>query len=434
LNFEMVRFNKETFNHLLAGYKLEGKHNKIACADCHKPELIKNNISQKKSETYLGLGTECLSCHANYHQNTLSSKCVSCHNQNLFKPASGFNHSNSNFPLTGKHQTVDCAKCHKTEQQNGVQFQKFKGVEFANCTSCHEDVHQNKFGNNCRKCHTEISFKEVKSLGNFNHEKTDFALQGMHRALDCKKCHRGSYTQPVKHGKCADCHEDYHNNQFSKNGLSPDCSECHSVERFTSSNYNIEKHNQSGFSLEGAHLATPCFTCHKKTDKWNFDVGARCIDCHKNIHKNYITEKYMPGGECKSCHAVSVWNEILFDHNATGFNLLGKHKQVTCRKCHFKENSETTLQQQFKWENQICTNCHNDIHFNQFSEKGTDNCERCHTNNNWNPEKFDHSNARFNLDGKHEGLACVKCHKPNDTLLKKFIVYKFEDLSCKSCH
>jgi hypothetical protein len=31
-------------------------------------------------------------------------------------------------------------------------------------------------------------------------------------------------------------------------------------------------------------------------------------------------------------------------------------------------------------------------------------------------------------------LACVKCHKPNDTALKGYIVYKFKDISCKSCH
>ncbi|MBT3383081.1 MAG: cytochrome C [Prolixibacteraceae bacterium] len=435
LDFEMVRFDDETFDHKLAGYELEGKHNKIKCIDCHKKELIQNNISQKKGETYLGLGTECLSCHDDYHQKTLSNNCVSCHNQDAFKPAPGFDHSKTKFQLIGKHQNVDCAKCHKIEEQNGTRFQEFTGVEFANCTDCHEDVHKNKFGNDCRKCHDEFSFTQIKSMSTFNHEKTNYPLRGKHINLDCKKCHKGSYTRPVKHTRCTDCHTDYHENQFAENGQSPDCAECHSVENFTPSNYTIEKHNLSDFILDGSHLASPCFVCHKTEDKWNFaNLKTGCIDCHENIHQNYLDEKYMPESDCKTCHSTSVWNEVKFDHNTTDFALLGKHAGLTCRECHFSTDSEENLQQQFVWENQECTNCHNDIHFNQFEENGGNTCESCHTNDNWKPDKFDHNNARFKLDGKHEGLDCVKCHKPNDNLLKTYIIYKFEDISCASCH
>ncbi len=106
---------KTTFDHQLTGYKLEGKHSQIKCVDCHKTELIHTKISQKKESSYLGLGTECLSCHEDYHQNTISQKCTSCHNQEKFKPATFFDHAKTEFPLIGKHQTVDCAKCHKTD-------------------------------------------------------------------------------------------------------------------------------------------------------------------------------------------------------------------------------------------------------------------------------------------------------------------------------
>jgi len=435
LDFEIIRFDETTFKHDLAGYNLEGKHSELKCVDCHKTELVKNKISQKNGDSYLGLGIECLSCHSDYHQNTLPKNCTTCHNQNAFKPAPGFDHSKSKFKLTGKHQTVDCVKCHKIEQQNGQKIQVFSGIAFASCTSCHEDVHQNKFGNDCLKCHSGFSFREVKSLGNFNHEKTTFPLRGKHINVDCKKCHKGSYTKPVKHKRCVDCHSDYHEKQFQKNGISPDCSECHIVETFSPSLYSVKKHNQSNFPLEGSHLATPCFICHKPAEKWNFgNMKVRCIECHENIHKNYMNEKYIPGGECKTCHSTSIWSEVTFDHKTTDFALLGKHNQVSCRECHFRQDSEKELQQQFNWENQVCTNCHSDVHFGQFKENGADICENCHTNNNWKPEKFDHANARFKLDGKHEGLDCVKCHKPNDKLLKPYIIYKFEDISCASCH
>ncbi len=176
-DFKMIRFDDKKFNHQLSGYKLEGKHATIKCADCHKAEFIKTKISQKKGDSYLGLGTECLSCHKDFHQNTLSANCISCHDFNAFRPAPKFNHSKTKFALAGKHKTVSCEKCHKTEEKNGQKFQVFKGVEFASCTNCHEDIHQNKFGNDCLKCHTVFSFREVKSLSSFNHDKTDFPLR-----------------------------------------------------------------------------------------------------------------------------------------------------------------------------------------------------------------------------------------------------------------
>ena len=109
-DFQLVHFDENSFEHDITGYKLIGKHSEIKCAECHKPALINTNISQKKGSTYLGLGTECLSCHDDFHQNTLSKECTICHNQEKFRPASLFNHAKSEFPLIGKHQNVDCAK------------------------------------------------------------------------------------------------------------------------------------------------------------------------------------------------------------------------------------------------------------------------------------------------------------------------------------
>lgn len=433
-DFDITRFDKNSFNHNLTGYQLEGKHAEIDCAHCHKPELIQNNISQKKENTYLGLGTSCLSCHHDYHQKTLSDNCVSCHNQNAFRPAGNFDHGKTQFPLIGKHKDVDCIKCHEKTQKNGHDFQEFAGVAFANCTNCHLDVHNNKFGKDCRKCHDEFSFKQVKSMNSFNHDNTDYPLRGMHQGVDCKKCHKGSFTRAVQHGFCTDCHNDYHEGQFAKEGKTRDCSECHSVQGFTPANYTIEKHNLAGFKLEGAHLATPCYICHKPENKWIFTgLDTNCIDCHQNIHENYIPEKYLPENNCAFCHYVSSWAKIDFNHQNTSFELQGKHNQVTCRKCHFNE-VDGEVKQQFSDLANSCENCHVDVHFKQFVVEGINDCERCHWFENWKPEKFDHNKTRFVLDGEHAGLACVKCHKPTDGLIQNYIIYKFEDISCASCH
>ncbi len=60
--FEMIRFDKDKFDHTLTGYRLEGKHAETACKDCHKPDNIQNPEARKKKYTYLGLDQACLSC------------------------------------------------------------------------------------------------------------------------------------------------------------------------------------------------------------------------------------------------------------------------------------------------------------------------------------------------------------------------------------
>lgn len=90
--FKIINFDKEKFDHKNAGYELSGKHKVQECTACHKPEFIKVKKSQKREASYLGLESDCRTCHADNHQNTISANCSSCHNVNSFKPASGFDH------------------------------------------------------------------------------------------------------------------------------------------------------------------------------------------------------------------------------------------------------------------------------------------------------------------------------------------------------
>ena len=434
-DFNVIRFDTLDFNHRLAGYILEGKHSKIACLACHTGNHIQNKTSQKKEGlTFLGLGTSCLSCHKDYHQNTLSSDCVSCHNQEQFKPAPLFSHDKTKFVLKGKHQSVDCIKCHKIEKRNNKDFQVFAGIGYSNCTDCHEDVHKNRFGQNCTKCHTENSFQAVKGLNTFDHSTTAYPLKGAHISVDCAKCHKGRYTNPVKHSRCTDCHEDYHEGQFLNAGVSPDCSECHSITTFKTSDFSIEKHNQSAFQLKGSHLATPCFQCHKKEEKWAFrKIGTECIDCHKNEHEGFMQKKFLADNGCANCHNEDAWVSVQFDHNKTDFTLEGKHVSISCRNCHYPVDNGKA-EQRFEGMKTTCNSCHDDQHHGQFEKDKITDCSRCHTNNNWEAEKFDHDSARFKLDGKHKDVECLKCHKPVTESGIKYIQYKFNDISCASCH
>ena len=434
-NFEMIRFDTKSFDHALTGYALEGAHAKKECSDCHQKKFIEKAEIKKKERTYLGLATTCLSCHDDYHQETLSKDCASCHDFAAFKPAPKFNHDQCDYPLIGKHKEVDCAKCHKLITLNGKEFREFADVPHDNCTSCHKDVHNNRFGQNCIECHSEVSFHVIKEMTAFDHSKTGYLLEGKHRFVECKSCHKTSYTDPMKHDRCTDCHSDYHLGQFVKPQGTPDCAECHTVSGFQGSLFTLEKHNEGSFPLNGAHQATPCFVCHKKQERWSFrNIGMRCIDCHEDIHEPYLDKKYYPEATCESCHGESRWNDIRFDHSRTKFTLEGAHARQGCRACHFKKGEGTTSIQQFSGLGDRCTNCHKDIHYGQFEKEGATDCTLCHAFEKWSADKFDHDKARFKLDGAHKKVACKECHKPVQHADATYILYKTEKLKCEDCH
>jgi len=434
-NFQIIRFDKKTFDHRKTGFDLKGAHAKQECKACHKPEFISDARLKTKPTTYLGLKQECLSCHADYHQGKLSSKCTNCHGFDSFKNATGFDHSKTHFPLLGQHKNVKCIDCHKTEIINGKPVQKFKGLQFENCTACHEDVHNNKFGQNCKKCHTEESFHFNKGMKVFDHDKTNFKLLGEHKLVECKLCHKTSLTAPLKHDRCTDCHADYHKKDFAKNGISPDCNQCHTNNGFTPSTFTIEKHNTSKFKLEGAHLATPCMACHKKQGNWTFkNMGRKCVDCHKNEHKGFIDEKYFPNEDCTVCHNVTNWKSVNFDHNKTKFKLEGSHANQACSACHYRKNENGIRTQQFSGTSQECSSCHKDSHVNQFAVNGKTDCTRCHGFVAWEKSKFDHNTSRFKLDGEHVNVECAACHKSVMNEKGKYIQYKFNNIECSNCH
>jgi hypothetical protein len=436
LTFEIVKLDDKNFDHKLTGYELVGKHKQIKCEDCHKNEFIKEKISQKTfGHSHLGLKTDCLSCHADYHKGLLGNDCTKCHNFDSFKTPSGFDHQKTNFPLIGQHAKISCEKCHPKEVRNGETFQKFKGIKSKNCTDCHKDFHNGKFGIDCLQCHNQESFQDVKSLDHFDHNKTDYPLLGLHQKVDCKKCHKQNFTIPVKYQLCSDCHTDYHNGQFNAENKSTDCRECHSIDGFSPSLFTIERHNQSEFRLEGGHLAQPCFACHKKTDRWEFrNIGEKCVDCHEDIHKGEIEESFYPGQKCENCHSATAWDQIKFDHTLTSFALEGKHAEQTCRKCHFDEKSDGSFNQKFASLDKNCVNCHTDIHHDQFKVKYQNDCAKCHGFEDWKAEKFNHDNTRFKLEGGHVGVACEKCHPTERKGEATVVMYALKDFKCSDCH
>jgi len=437
-DYKLAKINKKHFDHAKMGFELKGVHAKKECEACHKSEFVSNPELKKKASTFMGLNTACLNCHSDYHQGKLNENCATCHNFNSFKNAKivGFDHNKTKFALLGQHTKVSCVKCHKTEMVDGKPAQRFKGLQFESCTPCHKDMHENKFGNNCKECHSEISFHQIKKTNTFNHDKTGFQLLGAHKTVSCKLCHKsGLMTDPVKHDKCSSCHADYHKGDFAKKGVSPDCNECHTNTSFTDTKFTVERHNKLKFKLEGAHFATSCTECHRKQKDWSFSkMGTKCVECHKNIHKGFIEDKFMTNENCTECHNVKSWKSVKFDHEKTGFKLEGVHARQTCEACHFKKNGSGERVQKFAGLSKECSECHKDTHVGQFAMNGKTECIRCHSFEDWNHSKFDHNSSRFKLDGAHQKVECNKCHKQTIDERGTFINHKFKSIDCAVCH
>jgi hypothetical protein len=433
-NFKIVNFETATFDHEKTSYSLTGKHRTAECNACHQTKYISDPEIKKRSGTYLGLNSSCFSCHDDFHQQTLGDDCIACHDTENFRPAKKFNHDNLKFKLTGSHISVNCIKCHPKSQKNGKEFQKFTGLKYQNCSSCHSDVHKGKFGLNCKNCHVTTSFAVINKQW-FDHNKTNFPLMGKHRFVKCESCHKNDLKTKLYYQKCTDCHSDSHNSQFIIGNSLQDCYDCHTEYGFHPSIINIEKHNTFKFQLTGAHLAIPCQNCHFENQNWNFrNLGLECIGCHNNIHETELVNKYLPANECLECHSTESWSTINFNHDRTEFVLTGKHKYQTCRACHYKVNKYGLNDLIFKSLDKRCEVCHNDIHNGQFKIGDVSDCTKCHGFFNWEAVRFDHEKTKFSVKGKHAKLQCISCHKVKERNEFKFIQYRLEDFKCASCH
>lgn len=436
--FDATRFDEEKFDHTLTGYKLEGQHASIECRDCHKPGNIADQEIKKLQNTFLGMGTECLDCHEDFHQQTLGTSCTDCHDQKDWRPAPGFDHNTANFVLEGAHQKVDCKECHQISQRSGREFQQFTELSFSQCIDCHEDKHEGRFGTNCLECHTANSFKLSSIPDGFDHNLTDYPLEGMHQKVECKSCHISQdYTRSLAHNTCNACHEDYHKGDFVENGKATDCKECHVITKpFDYTLFGLEEHAKGPFALEEAHIATPCFACHMSEDQWSFrDIGTSCTDCHDNIHEGKIDNKFYADNQCTACHNTAKWSEISFDHDQTDWSLEGKHEEVNCRKCHFRDETKADFGQQFASLNTTCFTCHENVHGEQFGTIGSFSCTECHsTARAWNVENFAHDKTNFPLEGQHSKVDCNACHKPSMIDGAERIEYKIQKFACIDCH
>jgi hypothetical protein len=439
------------FDHHLTGYNLEGKHAALTCEKCHTPskmvpnerELIK---AKDLSKSFFGLSANCLTCHADPHKGQLGNDCQRCHNVNDWKQASQFDHSKTQYPLTGLHMKVVCEKCHKPDRAGGPA--RYRDMKFDACTACHVDPHKGSFKQRCETCHTTASWKKILPGFEFDHSKTKYALLGQHTKVGCVLCHlSGDFQKPLAFAACVDCHKpDPHKGQFEARPKKGECAECHTVDGWKPSLFGVKEHSASKYPLLGKHVSVECAKCHFPAGKDTiYKVKfAACLDCHKDVHEGQFgLAPYQ--NRCESCHTVQDFHRSTYtiaNHRNTRFALAGAHAAVACNECHkFGAGDPADKMLPFHFADQSCTACHVDPHHGEFKDRmarrrtnGTPlGCEACHTVKSWTDiNSFDHSKTKFPLLGAHRAVACAACHKPPPASHQ--VQFKGTSQICEDCH
>ncbi len=432
-DFQLIHWpdGMKNFDHGSVGYKLEGAHGKQECRACHKDSNLGKAEGRpqgkNRQRTFMGLSSRCADCHTDPHEKQLGDDCASCHNSEKWRPAPAFDHARSAFPLTGKHTAVECVACHKGSKEKPL----YKPLAHAACTDCHKDPHANRFGPDCTSCHSTGNWKDIRGEA-FDHDRTRYPLRGRHVGLECSRCHVPDRPAPT-FDSCRDCHRDAHGAARLGRPRLDTCETCHTVQGFKPAGYRLEDHQESAFSLKGAHRAVPCLACHlDAAGKWTMEKPhADCLACHEDHHRGGM-EPFAEGKGCVACHDENTWRGARFDHERTRFPLTGGHARQNCAACH--------KQGEFRNGKTDCVACHQDPHAGQFVNRvlaGTEkvDCAACHVTVDWLAEKFDHeTDSRFPLRGGHAQVACNRCHRPQDPARPGLLIYKPIDIRCESCH
>jgi hypothetical protein len=381
-----TNWKEAKFDHDKTRFRLEDKHSRAECKDCHKNNTFRNTP------------LACVSCHRtdDKHKGRFGAQCQTCHNAKVWSDVLFDHDRDTKYALRGRHLQAKCESCHT----GNLYRDKLKD----SCISCHrkDDKHRNTLGEKCADCHVERDWKEAR----FDHGKSRFPLRGKHEVIECKSCHKSAVFKETPM-TCIACHKkaDKH-----KGALGEMCADCHGERIWKETRFD---HDKTRFALLGKHREVKCDSCHK--DEKYKNTPAACLACHQknDVHKGQQGEK------CETCHTADNWKRSTFNHGRSRFPLVGSHLMVECRKCHATA--------QYKDAKSECVACHDkqDVHKRRLGTQ----CESCHNARSWRLWDFNHdTRTRFRLDGGHRGLDCYACHKV--PVSGKAVL----PTSCVSCH
>lgn len=467
-------------------YRLEGRHRTARCAACHP-------ANQQGAKLWRPIAHEtCVACHPNAHPD-LPAKgsaavddCADCHTVSGYLPVryTTKEHETARYPLRGAHRSVACPDCHlktmgaplKAEVKTVAKFLAKLQVSpwrlredhtgFETCGDCHADAHRNQFASrDCAECHDVNAWVPAPL---FDHDKTEYKLDGEHRKVACRQCHgeqRDAKGQFVRYrplpSSCESCHFDTHYGQFRLINPRLSCACCHDTVDFKKPTFSHQDPGFTDYPLKGGHTKVACKECHPKT---RLSAGSAATDvvryrptasacelCHEDEHKGKYREanrllRHDDTGattaatsrdpsagpsawfgqlretptRCTNCHVESGWQSARFSHGATGYPLRGSHAAAECAGCH-KDGAKDAPPR-------ACASCHADPHRGALGTR----CAECHNEADFRQPAMSltrHAQTSFPLEGVHAVTPCAECHR--DTLGRSF---GSPPRACVACH
>ncbi|PWB52354.1 MAG: hypothetical protein C3F13_11355 [Anaerolineales bacterium] len=365
-DFDPTKASFLHFDHSTTGFRLNFHQfnydaSSLGCTECHQ------NGSYNSVDNQI-----CLNCHGEHdnqfaaiHPSNYGEDCLACHDG--ADRMINFAHSETGYPLEGKHEQVACSECHRDSNFTDTP---------RNCQECHAEPaeHKGVFDQTCETCHSPKGWLPANLNGQtFTHQDTVKFSLALHKkdyagqVITCVTCHPSdlkSFDLQV----CITCHkqEDQtfmtdHQVQFSSS-----CLDCHDgMDRLSNFDHN------TFFPLDGKHTSVDCETCH--ANKVFKNTPTECYQCHEepDIHKGVF------GQRCAYCHTTDTWSPATLKLHTFPINhgLDDPALQLNCDTCHGQNYYEYT-----------CYSCHdhqeNEI-IQQHSEAGITEqdipaCVKCH--------------------------------------------------------
>ncbi|MFQ5504324.1 MAG: hypothetical protein ACE5F1_05925 [Planctomycetota bacterium] len=443
--------NPERFEHRGLGFRLLGRHLRIACEDCHP--AAKLDPLPRGSKRFLGLEQRCTACHDDPHDGSFTNKCKDCHGEEeAFENVAVFRHR-PDFPLTGGHGGRGCEACHPKGSSCSVEalftdeLLPSRPVS-RRCNDCHENPHLGPDSlyffesDDCQRCHDSIAFADLE-FGPEAHEAIGVELQGSHLDAACRDCHRPDRAPPEAGDvpamtRCAACHANPHVPPLAGGpegsiplGDTGSCGKCHGSASFNPAEVWSDDHADLSFELLGPHAESSCEDCHGGRDRnsrWaeiarlsSSVLGYRspypkrqedCLGCHLNPHDPAFTGDAAAWLDvareqsCLICHEADHESFVPPPgglspelHALSGFPLTRPHDRVACLECHAEapERESDPARRALALRGRPrsrradnCRVCHEDPHEGQFDTGAFagENCLACHDRYAFEPPDF----------------------------------------------
>lgn len=287
------KWDKNKFDHERESeFKLRDAHKELKCTQCHTSGVTR--VTEEKNNKSEKVIRDCVACHStdDLHQRGHGKDCNSCHKETKWDESSFDHKEKSGYALLGKHEKLKCSSCHSAPIYE---------VALENsCYVCHkrDDVHKEPDARECEQCHSESGWNQKLR---FDHDLTQFPLNGLHTSVVCEECHINQQYQNTETG-CINCHQQ---DDIHKDTLGKRCADCHNPNGWPVWFFNHDE--QTDFTLLGKHKGLACEGCHQRTSsKGMVKISTQCVACHRedDVHHGSY------GLQCDRCHVNESFTDL----------------------------------------------------------------------------------------------------------------------------